>query len=78
MKRIVADWLWRLALLSALCCIGWELHGFREDMMQPADEQTTASTEPDVVRDSLDTIHDDLEALKQKMDAILVAMAHPR
>jgi len=78
MKRLIADWLWRIALLSALCWIGWELHGFREDMMEPIDEQTTASTEPDVVRDSLDALHDDIEDLKQRIDAILVAVAHSR
>jgi hypothetical protein len=78
MKRLIADWIWRLALLGALCWIGWELHGLREDMTEPADEQTTASAEPDVVRDSLDAIHDDIEELKQKVDAILVAMARSR
>jgi|GEM_PF-2998908 len=78
MKRLIAEWLWRIALLGALCWIVWELHGFREDMMQPADEQTTVSTEPDVVRDSLDAIHDDVEDLKQKVDAILVAMIRSR
>jgi len=78
MKRLIADWLWRIALLGALCWIGWELHGFREDMMQPADEQATASTEPDVVQDSLDALHDDIEDLKQRVDAILVALARSR
>ena len=78
MKRLIADWLWRMALLGALCWIGWELHGFRADMMEPVDEQTTASSEPDVVHDSLDALHDDIEELKQKVDAILVAMARSR
>ena len=44
--------------------IGWELHGFRQDMMKPIDEQTTASAEPDVVQDSLDALHDDIEDSK--------------
>ncbi len=78
MKRMIADWLWRIALLGALCWIGWELHGFREDMMQPVDEQTTASTEPDVLQDSLDALHDDIEELKHRVDALLVAMARLR
>ncbi len=78
MKRMIADWLWRMALLGALCWIGWELHGFREDMMQPVDEQTTASSEPDVIQGSLDAIQDDIEDLKHRVDAILVAMARLR
>jgi hypothetical protein len=78
MKRLIADWLWRMALLGALCWIGWELHEFREDMNAPVDEQTTASTEPDVLKDSLDTIHDDVEDLKQRVDAILIAVVRSR
>ena len=78
MKRLIADWLWRMALLGALCWIGWELHGFREDMTESTDEQTTASNEPDVFRDSLDALHDDIEDLKQRVDAILVALARSR
>jgi hypothetical protein len=76
MNRLIADWLWRMALLGALCWIGWELHGFREDMMEPADAQTTASTEPDVVMDSLDALHDDIDELKQKVEAIFAATVH--
>jgi hypothetical protein len=78
MNRLIADWLWRMALLGALGWIGWELHGLREDMMEPVDAQTTASTEPDVMRDSLDALHDDMEDLRQKADAILVALARSR
>lgn len=78
MKRIIAEWIWRIALLAALCWIGWELHGFREDMMEPADAQLTASAEPDVVQDSLDALHDDIEDLKHRVDAILLALARSR
>ncbi len=78
MNRLIADWLWRMALLGALCWIGWELHGFREDMNEPADGQTTALTEPDVLKDSLDSIHDEIDDLKQKVDAILIAIARSR
>ena len=39
----------RLALahgpFSGLCWIGWELHGFREDMKEAIDDQTTAANE---------------------------------
>jgi hypothetical protein len=75
---LIADWLWRAALLGALCWIGWQLHEFREDMNEPVDEQTTVSTEPDVVKDSLAALHDDIEDLKQKVDEILVAVARSR
>ncbi len=78
MKRLIADWLWRMALLGALCWIGWELYGFRQDMMEPIDEQTTATAEPDVLKDSLDVLHDEIEEVKQKVDAILVALAQSR
>jgi hypothetical protein len=39
MKRAIAEWLWRLAILAALCWIGWELDQIHEDMFEPADEQ---------------------------------------
>jgi hypothetical protein len=78
LRRLIADWLWRIALLGALCWIGWELHGFREDMLQPVDENTTASDEPDAVQESLDALHDDIEDLKQKLDLLLVAVVHSR
>jgi len=54
------------------------LHEFREDMNEPADEQTTTSTEPDVLKDSLDTLHDDIEDLKKRVDTILVAIVRSR
>jgi hypothetical protein len=78
MQQLIADWRWRMALLCALCWIGWELHCFHDDMMQPVDEQTTTSTEPDVLKDRLDSIHDDIDDLKQKVDAILIAITRSR
>ena len=42
-------------------------------MTQLTSEQNTASTEPDVPKDSLDVLHDDIEDLKQRVDAIFVA-----
>jgi hypothetical protein len=75
---LIADWLWRMALLGALCWIGSQLHEFREDMNEPVGEQTTASIEPDVLKDSLAALHDDIEDLKQKVDAILLAMIRSR
>ena len=48
------------------------------DMMQPIDEQPTASTEPDLARDSLDELHDDIEDMKKKVDAVLAAANRSR
>jgi hypothetical protein len=78
MKRLIAEWLWRMALLGLLGWIGWELHGVRADMNQPTDEQTAAATGPDEVQDRLEAIRDDLEVLNQKVDAIMVVMARAK
>jgi hypothetical protein len=78
MKRLIADWVWRLALLGALCWIGWELQRFHDDMMEPADAPITASAEPDAMQDSLSALRDDIDSLTQKVDAILVAIARTR
>jgi hypothetical protein len=45
-------------------------------MMEPIDAQTTAANEPDIVQDSLDALHDDIEDLKQRIEAILIAAIH--
>jgi hypothetical protein len=74
MNRLIADWLWRMALLGALCWIGWELHGLREDMMQPVDDQATTATAPDDVQNSLDDLRDGVATLNAKVDAMMMAM----
>jgi hypothetical protein len=35
-------------------------------------------TEPDVVKGSLDALHDDIEESRQRVDAILVGLARSR
>lgn len=77
-KRWLAEWLWRVAVLAALGWIGWELHVLRVDVNQASDDQTTVAGAPDETQDSLDAIRDDLENLTQKVDAILVVMARSR
>ena len=78
MKRLIAEWLWRVALLGALGWIGWELHSFHQDMVQPLpDEQTTAAA-PDEVQNTLDDLRDDRAGLTQKVDAILVVMSRAK
>jgi hypothetical protein len=78
MKNLIADWLWRVALLGALVWIGWELHLLRQDMNAPADDAVTAAAAPDETQASLDEIRDDLAGLTQKVDAILVVMTRAR
>ena len=74
MNRLIADWLWRMALLGALCWIGWELHGLREDMVQPVEDQATTAAAPDEVQNSLDDLRDGVATLNAKVDAMMMAM----
>ena len=78
MKRQIAEWLWRMALLVALGWIGWELRLLHEDMKPPIDEPSTTASAPDETLDALDAIRDDLEGLTQKVNAILVVMARTK
>lgn len=78
MNRLIADWLWRMALLGALCWIGWELHGLREDMVQPVDDQATTAAAPDDVQNSLDDLRDGVATLNAKVDAMMMAMMQMR
>ena len=73
MKRLIAEWFWRAALLAALGWIGWELMLLHEDLRPASDDQTTAAA--DDTQDSLSDIKDDLEDLTQKVNAILVVLA---
>lgn len=55
MKRLIAEWLWRVAVICALVWIALELHFVHEDMMQPVDEAPvvtadTYATEQDIGR----------------------------
>ena len=79
MKRLIAEWLWRAAIVSALVWIGWELHQLRLDLQPPADDEVTAeAAAPDELQDRIDDIDDQLAALHAKVDAIMVAMAQLR
>ena len=78
MNRSIADWLWRMALLGALCWIGWELHGLREDMVQPVEDQATTAAAPDDVQNSLDDLRDGVATLNAKVDAMMMAMMQMR
>jgi hypothetical protein len=78
MKRLIAEWLWRVAVLCILAVIAWELLGLRMDIAQPADDQQTVAAAPDDLQDSLDSIRDDIASLTTKVDAILVVMARAK
>jgi hypothetical protein len=47
MKRIIGEWVWRVALVCALGWVGLELHGLREDLSQPADDDPPVTAEAD-------------------------------
>jgi len=74
MKQLIADWLWRMALLATLGWIAWELHGIHGDMLQPVDDQSTTAAAPDDLQNSLDDLRDDMATLNTKVDAMMVAM----
>ena len=76
-KRSIAEWLWRAALLAGLGWIGWELMLLHEDLRQPVDDETSIAA-ADETLDSLDAIKDDLADLTQKVNAILVAMSRSK
>ena len=73
MKRLIAEWLWRTAIVCALGWIGWEMRQIRVQMQQPDDEAITAAT-PDDLLDSLDDLSDGIAKLNEKVDAMMVAM----
>ena len=73
MKRTIAEWLWRAAIICALGWIGWEMHQIRLQMQQP-DDQTTTAAAPDDLQDSLDELSDGIAKINGKVDAMMVAM----
>lgn len=75
MKRQIAEWLWRAAIVCALAWIGWELHQVRLELQQPEDDQVTAEAPAqDDLQNSLDDLRDQVTALHEKVDAIMIAM----
>ena len=73
MKRLIAEWLWRAAIVCALGWIGWGMHQIRVQMQQPDDEATTAAAPADL-QDNLDELSDGIAKLNEKVDAMMVAM----
>jgi hypothetical protein len=77
MKSKIAEWLWRFAVLLALGWIGLQLQRLHEDVIAPVDDAANVASS-DETQGALDSIHDDLDALTKKVDAILVVMARTR
>jgi hypothetical protein len=79
MKRLIAEWCWRVAILCILAVIAWELQRVHEDIIAPSpDEGPATAAAPDETQESLDAISDHLARLDQKVDAILLVMARGR
>jgi hypothetical protein len=72
MKQLIAEWLWRAAVICALAWIGMELRQIHEDLNQPADEVSASA--PDDVQRTLDGLNEDVAQLNDKVNAIMVAM----
>ena len=79
MKRTIAEWIWRVALVVALLWIGLELHRFHEDMLQPAaDPQDASAGGGNDVQDGIDDLRDDVARLEEKVNAMLTVMARAK
>ena len=75
--RMIAEWLWRGALLAALAWIGLELNGLHLDLQEPAD-QTFANAGPDAEMDPLDGMRYDIADIKERVRAIMVVMTRAK
>ena len=74
MTQRMAEWLWRAAMLAAMAWIGWELQQIHQDLLLPAEDQTTAAASPDDTAGRIDELADGVASLNQKVDAIMIAM----
>lgn len=61
-------------MLAAMGWIGWELQQIHEDLLLPAEDQTTAAAAPEDPAGRLDNLADGVASLNQKVDAIMIAM----
>ena len=78
MKRLIAEWIWRVAILVALASIAWDLRVLPEDLSQPGEDPATVASAQDDTREGLDALRDDIAGLTQKVNAILVVMARAK
>lgn len=78
MTRLIAEWIWRVAILIALGSIAWELRLLHEDLSRPDDDPATVASAQEDTQESLDALRDDIAGLTQKVNAILVVMARAK
>ena len=78
MKRSIVEWTWRVAMLGALLWVGWELHRFHDDMLQPVEQEPTLTADTEEVLRGIDDVRDDVADLNDKVDAVIVALARTR
>lgn len=76
--KLIAEWVWRVAILVALGSIVWELRLLHQDLSQPGDGPATIASAQDETQESLDALRDDIAGLTQKVNAILVVMARAK
>lgn len=75
--KSIADALWRVAVLAALCWVGVELHALRVEVQEPVPDQTVASAS-EIDGDELDEVRDDVADIKEKVNAILTVLARAK
>ncbi|MBW8829024.1 MAG: hypothetical protein JF606_06260 [Burkholderiales bacterium] len=63
MKRLIAEWLWRAAVICALVWIALELHYVHEDMMQPVDEAPVVTADTDGTEQGIERVRSDVASL---------------
>jgi hypothetical protein len=78
MKRLIAEWLWRAAVIGVLCWIGLELHQLRQDVQPLPDDQATASSGGQDIQQGLDDLREDVARIDAKVDALMQAMMRLR
>lgn len=78
MKRLIAEWLWRAAVICALVWIALELHNVHEDMMQPVEEAPVVTANAEGIEQGIEDVRSDVAGLTEKVDVILMAMARKR
>jgi len=78
MTRLIAEWFWRAAMVCALGWIGWELHGIREDMMQPVDDDPAVTAGADESQHCLNAVRYRVERSRRKVESIPLAMNESR
>ena len=50
MIKLIAEWVWRIAVVVLLAWIGAELHALHDDLMAPEDDQPATAATPACAR----------------------------